>query len=258
MKRFIFFTALIFSFMTLTLMATGCTLLSKLVPSVQEDEPDLPNIPIVRPANLTDRTSSKDTEAIEPEQVAILPDPEQLNVSIEKTKTQDPSLQPIVEKPAEKKKKPDPKPEQIQKPEVNQAEFERSTSAVSVSKETFVEDKTIILNIIGDLDQIMQDQNYDGWLNYLDTSSINYWSQRTNLQKAANRLPVKGIRLTTLEDYFRYVFISSRAGKRVDEIRYDTNNSVKAVQVSDDIDVVYYNFLKMDGIWKLHLPTLSE
>lgn len=250
MKRFILFTAVAVT----ALMTTGCTILSKLISPEQPQEEKEKNIPIIRPAHLSEKQATP--EAKEPEQVAILPEPEKINVVVDKTKAQDPSISPIVEKPREKKKT-EPKPVE-KKPDVNQEEFERSTSSVTVTKETFMEDKTVILNIIGDLDQIMQDQNYDGWLNYLDTSSINYWSQRTNLQKAANRLPVKGIRLTTLEDYFRYVFISSRAGKRVDEIRYDTNNSVKAVQVNDDIDIVYYNFLKMDGIWKLHLPTLTD
>lgn len=137
-------------------------------------------------------------------------------------------------------------------------EYLRSAGDISVSRETFMEDKRQILSIISDLETVMASKNYKKWLSYLDSESVSYWSQRSVLQRAASRLPVKGLKLTTLEDYFRYIFISSRAGKRVDEIRYITTNSVKAVQVDETADIVYYNFHKVDEEWKLHLPELSD
>lgn len=133
-------------------------------------------------------------------------------------------------------------------------EYTRSTSAVSVSKEVFNEDKSRILNIIKDLDTYMKNMDYRGWISYLDSDSLNYWSKRQNLQKAANRLPKKGLRLNTIEDYFKFVFIPARAGHTVDEIRYETKSLVKAVQVQDNTDVVYYNFHKVNDQWKLVLP----
>ncbi|WP_296091577.1 hypothetical protein [uncultured Treponema sp.] len=133
-------------------------------------------------------------------------------------------------------------------------EYTRSTSAVSVSKEVFNEDKSRILNIIKDLDTYMKNMDYRGWISYLDADSLNYWSKRQNLQKAANRLPKKGLRLNTIEDYFKFVFIPARAGHTVDEIRYETKSLVKAVQVQNNTDVVYYNFHKVNDQWKLVLP----
>lgn len=133
-------------------------------------------------------------------------------------------------------------------------EYTRSTSAVSISKEVFNEDKSRILNIIKDLDTYMKNMDYRGWISYLDSDSLNYWSKRQNLQKAANRLPKKGLRLNTIEDYFKFVFIPARAGHTVDEIRYETKSLVKAVQVQDNTDVVYYNFHKVNDQWKLVLP----
>lgn len=133
-------------------------------------------------------------------------------------------------------------------------EYTRSTTAVSVSKEVFNEDKSRILNIIKDLDTYMKNMDYRGWISYLDSDSLNYWSKRQNLQKAANRLPKKGLRLNTIEDYFKFVFIPARAGHTVDEIRYETKSLVKAVQVQNNTDVVYYNFHKVNGQWKLVLP----
>ena len=119
-------------------------------------------------------------------------------------------------------------------------EYHRSTTNVSVTKKTFEEDKARILKIIEDLDIYMK--NYQ------------YWSKKPNLSKAAQRLPKKGLRLNSIEDYFKFVFIPARRGHTVDEIRYDTETEVNVVQVDDDKDIVYYNFHKVEDKWRLVLP----
>ena len=70
----------------------------------------------------------------------------------------------------------------------------------------------------------------------------------------SQRLPKKGLRLNTIEDYFKFVFIPARRGRTVDEIRYDTETEVNVVQVDADKDIVYYTFTKINGKWKLSLP----
>lgn len=139
-------------------------------------------------------------------------------------------------------------------------EYARSTSNVSVSYEVFNDDKTKILKLIEELNIIMNEMNYDAWEKYLDAESINYWSKRSNLQVASSRLPIKNIRLNTLRDYFIHVFLPSHKGYRIDEIRYETDSLIKAVQVdeSEDKDIVFYTFYKTDGGFKLHLPQLAD
>lgn len=139
------------------------------------------------------------------------------------------------------------------------AEYQRSINKVNISVEEFNQDKKEILEIISKLDSIMKNQDYKSWVSYVDKESINYWSRPANLQKAAARLPgaSKNLKLTSLEDYFKYVFIGSRVGKRVDEIRYETAKKVKAVQVNGENDTVYYFFNKIDGKWKLSLPAIE-
>ena len=137
-------------------------------------------------------------------------------------------------------------------------EFARSTADVDITKETFEEDKHDILEIIKNLDKVMSDGNYTEWRNYLDKESIDYWSQSANLQKASQRLPVKGLKLSNLSDYFKYVFIPSRKGRRIDEIRYETPTRIKVVQVKDDTDTVYYNFYRIGDSWKIHLPQITD
>ena len=153
---------------------------------------------------------------------------------------------PVVEEPV------------IQETSSKNDEYERSKGDLDISKDTFEEDKREILHIIRELDAVMSEQNYNAWVSYVDSDSVEYWSKKSNLQKASQRLPVKGLRLNSLNDYFKYVFIPSRKGRNVDEIRYETEAQVKAVQVEDEIDTVYYNFIKHDGKWRVHLPELSD
>ncbi len=139
-------------------------------------------------------------------------------------------------------------------------EYTRSTNNMegAVTKDVFTEDKKIILEIINNLDKIMKSDDYSSWVNYIDKESLTYWQNPKNLHKAESKLPVKGLKLNDLEDYFHLVFIQSRVGRQIDEIRYISDSSVKAVQVREDQDVVYYYFHKINGIWKLHLPPLED
>ena len=135
-------------------------------------------------------------------------------------------------------------------------EYERSVGTADVSVDTFTKDKAEIRRIIQELDVVMQEYNYKAWLTYLDADSISYWSKKANLTAAQKKLPIKGLQLRTLEDYFKYVFVPSRKGKEIkEELRYISDKNLQAVQVQEDEAViVYYNFNKIDDAWKLHIP----
>lgn len=148
-------------------------------------------------------------------------------------------------------------PSPVQQPAVqNDDEYHRSVNDIEVTKETFAEDKTEIMKIISELASIMTDGDYNSWIKYIDSESVKYWSNPQNLGKASKMLPVKGLRMNNLHDYFTYVFVPSRKGRQVDEIRYISKESVKAVQVSGSTDIVYYYFTKINGTWLVHIPPL--
>ena len=180
-----------------------------------------------------------------------------------------PQPEPIViaEKEPEPVAEPEPEPVVADKTEEEQ-EYERSVKqleleGITVSHEEFNADKAAVLELIQELEEVMQKEDYGTWLKYLDDDSIKYWSKRSNLQTAQKRLPVKGLRLSNLQDYFKYIFIPSRVGRKVDEIRYETDKHVKVVQIRRDEkgqyegDTVYYNLRKINGKWKVHLPEIS-
>ena len=45
-------------------------------------------------------------------------------------------------------------------------------------------------------------------------------------------------------------------GRNVNEIRYISRTEVKAVEVQDNKDIIYYEFEKIDNRWLVKLPTL--
>lgn len=144
-------------------------------------------------------------------------------------------------------------------------EYHKSVGNLTVSKDTFESDKAEILRIIESLKTIMSDFDYQSWLLYVDNESKIYWSKTANLKKTQGKLPIKGLQLRTLQDYFKYVFVPSRAGRNITTIRYESENYVKAVQVTsldssetEEKYTVYYYFNKIDGHWQLHLPEIDS
>ena len=137
-------------------------------------------------------------------------------------------------------------------------EFSRSTQDVLITKETFYADKAAILQIISELSDVMAKHDFNAWLTYIEPESIEYWSSPRNLLQASKRLPYKNKRLNTLNDYFDLVFVPSRKGRQIDEIRYISVDSVKAVQMQEEQDIVYYNFIKMNGKWMVKIPPLQQ
>ena len=171
-----------------------------------------------------------------------------------------PAPQPEIEEPApeEQTVRDIPQPKAAQKT-AEDLEYERSVGGADISRDTFEDDKAAILRIIRELSGVMKTLDYKAWVTYLDQESIDYWSRPTNLRKAQARLPIKGLQLKTLGDYFKYVFVPARMGREVTEIRYISPSYIKAVQVTDDDkDIVYYYFNKIDGTWKINIPPLNE
>lgn len=126
-----------------------------------------------------------------------------------------------------------------------------------VTKSEFEEDKAAILAIIEDLAEIMEEEDFNAWMNYISKDSKTYYSNPKNIRKAQKKLPDKTLQLYGIKDYFKHVFIPARKNRRVDEIRYISKSYVKAVQVKDDSSiVVYYYFVKENGKWIVHIPEL--
>ena len=175
-----------------------------------------------------------------------------------------PSEPVVIEKKEETKKVEEPKkieetpvPAPAKEENKDMAEYKRSVAEnTTIDFDTFAEDKKQIMKIIEELIVIMKDGDDIKWRNYVEKSSLQYWSDVSHLAAYSKKLPQKTVRMKTLKDYFKWVFVPSRKGQTIDEIRYISNENIKAVQVRDDKDIVYYYFRKENGKWKIFLPTM--
>lgn len=141
---------------------------------------------------------------------------------------------------------------------VDDDEYIRSTQALSaeelVTKDEFTEDKAEILRIIKELQKVMEKEDVEAWLSYVDKDSKNFYSNPANIRKVNKKLPNKAIVLNGIGDYFKYVFIPSRKNREITEIRYISKTNTKAVQVNDDGSITrYYQFIKVNGKWYVQL-----
>ena len=116
---------------------------------------------------------------------------------IEEPVVQEPIVEePVVEEPAQE---PEPVVDEPQKTE-EEMEYERSVGTTTISVDMFTQDKNTILRIIDELSVVMKQMDYKLWRTYLDKESIEYWSRPANLRTAQKRLPIKGLKLNSLED----------------------------------------------------------
>ncbi|MCR4734641.1 MAG: hypothetical protein K5829_06545 [Treponema sp.] len=139
-------------------------------------------------------------------------------------------------------------------------EYLRSTNNMgteTVTKDEFAEDKAEILRIISEMEKIMEDEDFEAWMNYIAPDSIRYYSNPVNIKKAQKKLPDKTKKLNGIEDYFKLVFIPARKRSQVTEIRYLSKTNIKAVELKDNGKVIaYYQFVKLNDKWLIHIPSL--
>ena len=148
--------------------------------------------------------------------------------------------------------------EDVNVTEEDEEEYQRSIQALSadelVTKDEFAEDKAEILRIIKELQKVMEKEDVEAWLKYVDKDSKNFYSNPQNIRKVQKKLPNKAIVLNGIGDYFKYVFIPSRKNREITEIRYISKTNTKAVQVNDDGSITrYYQFIKVNGKWYVQL-----
>ena len=137
-------------------------------------------------------------------------------------------------------------------------EYQRSTQALSgkemVTKNEFTEDKAEILRIIKELQKVMEKEDVEAWLKYVDKDSKNFYSIPANIRKVQKKLPNKAIVLNGIGDYFNSVFVPSRKNREITEIRYISKTNTKAVQVNEDGSITrYYQFIKINDKWYVQL-----
>lgn len=249
-----------------------------LVPVVQPEpvkEPEKPVEPVKKtmpapapkkaPAKPVAQVKKQETAPVVKAPAAKAPEP---------VKKEEPKKEPVKPaKPAEPEKAPEPaapvempepvvetKPEPVEEPkptpvaEENEiiAEFE----GVQITKETYNQTKTEMEKIVDKLNRITATKDYNQWISFLSAEYRQQYSQTSTLKMVSEALPVKGIKLKSLKDYFSYVFVPSRQNVRVDDIQFVSPTRVNVIMKQGNVSLLIYGIENTNGSWKLMPPKL--
>ena len=139
------------------------------------------------------------------------------------------------------------KPEPVEEKNTVIAEFE----GVTITKETYDQTKTEMEKIVEKLNRITATKDYAQWTTFLSEEYKQQYSQPLTLRKVSEALPVKGIKLKSLRDYFMYVFVPSRQNVRVDDIRFVSPTRVDVIMKQANVSLLVYGLENINGSWKL-------
>ncbi len=174
---------------------------------------------------------------------------------------------PIQEKPAVKQEEPPAQPEPVveEKAPVEEVKpepvAEKDTiiaefGEVTITKETYDQTKTEMEKLVQQLNRITAAKDYTKWISFLSTEYQRLYSQAATLKTVSEALPVKGIKLKSLKDYFSYVFVPSRQNVRVDDIKFVSPTRVNVIMKQGNVSLLIYALENIDGNWKLLPPKL--
>lgn len=177
------------------------------------------------------------------------------------TKPKEPKTEPKIEiivpepKPPKEVAKPQPKPKSKPETPKEQPKPEEVVVAtfgeVKITQQDYVDTKAEMQVIVNDLNTITETENYERWLDYLSEDYKSYFSNRQILKEVSEKLPIKGIRLDTLKDYFKYVFVPARKNSRVDDIKFISATTVSVLMRDRGILLLVYSLENQQNSWKL-------
>ena len=201
-----------------------------------------PALPVKEPEPPVKQKSVEPAVSVEPEK------PVQPKVPAKKEE------HPAKPEPVIERKEPivEAKPEAVEEKHRVIAEFE----GVTITKETYDLTKTEMEKIVENLNRITASKDYSQWLTFLSEDYKRLYSQTVTLNKVSEALPVKGIKLKSLKDYFTYVFVPSRQNVRVDDIKFVSPTRVDVIMKQGNVSLLVYGLENVDGSWKLIPPKL--
>lgn len=151
--------------------------------------------------------------------------------------------------------KPDVQPEPTEPAQIepdSDSEVVAQFDNVTITKETFKTTKTELETVVNDLNRVTFARDYTRWLTYLSEDYRQTFSDPVVLAEVSANLPIKGIQLKTIKDYFNYVFVPSRQNMRVDDIKFVSPTRVYVImEISPGSTAAIYIIEKFGDKWKL-------
>jgi len=211
--------------------------------------------PAVQPGN---------TAAPEPKKEAPVASPKEQAQPLPKKEPPKPvQKERVVNKPQQAVKQEEPKQEtpkvekpqqaalQPEKPKNEESNIVAEFEGVKITKETHAQTKSEIELVVDELNQITAKKDYNRWLSFLAPSYKEMYADQATLKAASEALPIKGIKLKTLRDYFLYVFVPSRQNIKVDDIQFFSPTQVNVLMLHGKDLLLVYRIENTEDGWKL-------
>jgi hypothetical protein len=112
-----------------------------------------------------------------------------------------------------------------------------------------------IRSLIDQLNDVIQDEDYDTWLAYLTEEYVNHFGDPAFLREASEQPLLKNhnLRLSTLKDYFIHVVVPSRSRAQLDDLVFIDSEHVSAIMVVGNQRTILYQLDLRGGEWKIGL-----
>jgi hypothetical protein len=126
---------------------------------------------------------------------------------------------------------PPPEPEPTPEPPPKEAEvFDPQT----ITQEVYNTTKAEIEEVIGQLNRICAQKDYDSWLEWVEDDYIKMVSDPEYLKELSEepRLKSTNQTLNNLKDYFLFVFAASRQNAKVDDIKFLSPQRVEVIGIN--------------------------
>lgn len=122
---------------------------------------------------------------------------------------------------------------------------------VKITKKHYNDTMDEIKIVVDGLNKITASKDYTTWLRYLSDQYKRTYSNLSILKTISDSLPVKGLKLNNLKDYFNYVFVPSRQKIKVDDIKFLSPVKVNVVMLSKGKELLVYDLEKINEKWLL-------
>ena len=125
----------------------------------------------------------------------------------------------------------------------------------SLEQETYEEVFGEVRAFIENLNRVIQNRNYSKWIEALSEERLKEISSREFLASVSGSdfMKRRKIEVKTVNDYFIYVVVPSRANSQVDKIEILDNNRVKAFyeNTRKETTELVYELIKIGNVWKI-------
>jgi hypothetical protein len=127
-----------------------------------------------------------------------------------------------------------------------------------ISQAKYAATREEVQKFIEQQNKIIREGNFDAWKNSLSAEYFAEISSKENLKRISEQpgMKTRKIVLKTVQDYFEYVVVPSRADLRVDEIEFISENRVKAFTITtnkagEEQRLRLYDLEKIGNSWTI-------